>query len=603
MQTPLLLDDEACAGLVPKFASKILIAGRMFPDFESRLSARTAKVIRVDWPFPVAIPEHVFDFVLLPPCDETDVTELLEAGLKHIDQHGSVGLITKPVQDNGEPPLGLLTQLETMGFLATRSRMCEENGLTQWAFALLRSDYDPVAHAADLEAAGFPMRAFLVLDSIGELVELSDDSIASLAVEKHRVLSEAILQLEPGDAAASLLSFARKEFQLAIHAHPRLVAPYARHAALWHHFGQDHLARRLLRSIAHVCDAPEARAFLETLDDTEGATRGVENAPVWSGTRPKPRILVITHDNSDYGMDSLFDGLCTVLGAENVVEFPWKPTLHGQRPETALNYPCVFDYPGEPRTPEQLVEELRDGRFDLILFADVVQRAYRDTVRRFLEAGGGVPVVVYDPWDDPHSLLASALEYLGRASVAAYFKREMLAGFEYGENGFPLPFGYPDRLVPESVSWERTHDLFWAGKRIFGTRALYLDWLSGKLGRNMDQTFSQAEYRATLEGARMGLSIFGYGYDTVRYWELPAHGVMLLAERPPIRIPHDFVDGESAVFFDDLPELEEKLDYYLAHPDEVMAIARAGREHFLKYHTTSARAKQFLGRLESLGLW
>ncbi|MCL4691922.1 MAG: hypothetical protein KJ060_05350, partial [Candidatus Hydrogenedentes bacterium] len=302
MQTPLLLDDEACAGLVPKYASKILIAGRMFPDFESRLSARTAKVIRVDWPFPAAIPEHVFDFVLLPPCDEANVTELLEVGLKHIDQHGSVGLITKPVQDNGEPPFGLLEKLAAAGLLATRSRMCEENGLTQWAFALLRADYDPVAHAADLEAAGFPMRAFLVLDSIGELVELSDDSIASLAVEKHRVLSEAILQLEPGDAAASLLSFARKEFQLAVHAHPRLVAPYARQAALWHHFGQDHLARRLLRSIAHVTDAPEARALLDTLDSPEDSKPTAEAAPVWSGTRPKPRILVITHDNSDYGM-------------------------------------------------------------------------------------------------------------------------------------------------------------------------------------------------------------------------------------------------------------------------------------------------------------
>ena len=78
---------------------------------------------------------------------------------------------------------------------------------------------------------------------------------------------------------------------------------------------------------------------------------------------------------------------------------------------------------------------------------------------------------------------------------------------------------------------------------------------------------------------------------------------MLLAERPPIRIPHNFIDGETAVFFDDLPELEEKLTYYLAKPQEAARIAAAGHRHFLKYHTTAARAGQLLGYLASAFNW
>lgn len=94
--------------------------------------------------------------------------------------------------------------------------------------------------------------------------------------------------------------------------------------------------------------------------------------------------------------------------------------------------------------------------------------------------------------------------------------------------------------------------------------------------------------------------MFGFGFDTVRYWEAPAHGCMLLAERPPLRIPFNFKDGESAVFFDDLAELEDKLEYYLEHPEETVPIARAGHAVVKQYHTGVARAAQLLARIESV---
>jgi spore maturation protein CgeB len=78
---------------------------------------------------------------------------------------------------------------------------------------------------------------------------------------------------------------------------------------------------------------------------------------------------------------------------------------------------------------------------------------------------------------------------------------------------------------------------------------------------------------------------------------------MLLAERPPLRIPGNFVDGRSAVLFGDLPELLDKLLHYRAHPEEVERIAEAGYRHFLAHHTTSARARQFLGHLERRLQW
>ena len=96
----------------------------------------------------------------------------------------------------------------------------------------------------------------------------------------------------------------------------------------------------------------------------------------------------------------------------------------------------------------------------------------------------------------------------------------------------------------------------------------------------------------------MGISLPGNGFDTVRYWELPAHGVLLLSERLPLAIPHDFVDGKHAVFFDTVAELRDKADYYLAHPQEAIAIARSGHAYLLEHHTGSARARQCLGQIQ-----
>jgi hypothetical protein len=120
------------------------------------------------------------------------------------------------------------------------------------------------------------------------------------------------------------------------------------------------------------------------------------------------------------------------------------------------------------------------------------------------------------------------------------------------------------------------------------------------LGRSLAREYTQEEYAAVLRNARVGLSMFGGGFDTVRYWELPAHGCLLLAERPPIRIPYDFEDGVSAVFFNDLPDLEERMEHCLSQTESVRRIALAGRERLLRYHTASARAGQLLARLNTI---
>jgi len=224
----------------------------------------------------------------------------------------------------------------------------------------------------------------------------------------------------------------------------------------------------------------------------------------------------------------------------------------------------------------------------------------RRVARRLLAAGAGLPLFIVDQEDDPMDNRAKVLEQLGHGPVRGYFKREMLRCVDYGPYAWPLPFAYPDGRVPQAFTAERCRPLFWAGSRAYGLRRRYLEPLEGRFPIDLDASYGQQAYVEALCASRIGINCFGLGFDTVRYWELPAHGCMLFSERPPIRIPHNFEDGVSAVFFGDAPELEERLPYYLTHPAEAAAIAEAGHGLLRRHHTASARARQLIARMRGV---
>ena len=60
-----------------------------------------------------------------------------------------------------------------------------------------------------------------------------------------------------------------------------------------------------------------------------------------------------------------------------------------------------------------------------------------------------------------------------------------------------------------------------------------------------------------------------------------------------------YTDGEHLVTWplEDWATLAEKIDYYLAHPDEREKIARAGREHVMRHHTYTRRMADLIEAL------
>ena len=458
---------------------------------------------------------------------------------------------------------------------------------------LVKLTYDPLAHARALFATGQPGFSYHVLRQIPP-VYLQDPKVKALVASEMALCLLEWERLAQDGRGLDRFHLTQMLFFEATWRIVHLHQAYHAYAEFWHFLGDDDMAGRVLRSILYAAPHPVTEKQLE-LYATGPPARRDETPPEWNPGDRTPRILMLTDDRPNYGLDILYEGLGEVIGPENIVEYPWKTTLHGGAAQRFGNYPCLFGLPGDPMDFGAVVDALGAGQFNLVLFGTIEQQIPIHEARAIAQAIGDCPLFILDQLDDPKDNRPATLEYLGLTSAAGYFKREMIACYDYGERTYPMPFAYSERYIPETRAEGRSRPLFWAGHRQFGLRRLYLEHIEEAFGLDLNERFDQAGYAAALQKARIGLDIFGYGFDTVRYWEVPAHRCMLLAERRPIVTPYDFRDGETAAIYTDLADLEAKLRYYMERPEEAEAIAQAGFEHLLRFHSSSARARHLLG--------
>ncbi|HPO16340.1 MAG TPA: glycosyltransferase [Candidatus Hydrogenedentes bacterium] len=452
------------------------------------------------------------------------------------------------------------------------------------------ADYNPLSHAQACCEAGHPEQGYELLG----MAPQSNDQV-SINLEMLHCLVE-WLKRSPDADPLEFLTRAQTIFYQIIEQSPSSAPAYQYQAELWGLAGDPAMGARLLRSLQQAvsgkCAAPLCK---------QAHTNQKEySPPEWNPSKAPHKVLFVMPPRPHYGLDVLYDGLCTLLGAQHVIDFPQKPFLHGQVDAALSHYLCYFNHPAFNYSLEQICELLQRGIIDCILYGDC-ERALDPAIgQTLIQAAKDIPLFLVDQMDEAANMRDKTGEYLGNANVAGYFKREMLACGQYGPNAFPLPFAYPDARIPKDMPSSRARPLFWAGHRRAGLRRLYLEDLAAKRNLPFTGRFSSQEYGNILLNTQIGLNFFGFGFDTLRFWELPAHGCMLLSERLPIHIPCPFQDGRQAVFFDDLKGLHQQLDYYLHHPEEAAAIARTGHEYLLHHHSASARARQLLGWIQSI---
>jgi hypothetical protein len=351
------------------------------------------------------------------------------------------------------------------------------------------------------------------------------------------------------------------------------------------------------------------------------------------------KVLYLTDSEPDYLADQIYDGLCTVLGGENVFDFPRKAAYHGPDPRSSA---LLIDREGE-EAQDALVERLRAGQLDLVLLSSP-RRGVQSAFRTLADHVRLPPIVVLDGEDDAQL----RLDLLRAVGAGMYFKREYRKrpagqgrawfrglrsahGEEFEGRIFPLPFSVSAAALSGAPSPTRDIDVSFVGrashrKRLAAVRLLrdatdirfeggvyaeptdrrsrlaesWFDIMAAKLvgdppARGSMSRMGREAYRLLLGRSKTALSIRGGGFDTVRYWEIVAAKTPLISEAPDIDIPHNFEHGVHAVFC--RPDLSD-LTYWVRRlrDDEAerQRMAESAYSHVLAYHTTAHRASYLL---------
>jgi hypothetical protein len=335
------------------------------------------------------------------------------------------------------------------------------------------------------------------------------------------------------------------------------------------------------------------------------------------------RLLFLAGRDPDYLQDAVYHGLVTLLGPDDVAEFPENERYHGAVPADPRVPMLSFAF---PRSSTRDLAELAH-RADAIVIASL-RDSVIEHVRRVVELKPRKPLVVVDGEDHPYirgiapradayfkrETLRRALRLRARMPLRRLYhrrnyperwndplRREIGVATAAARNVVPLPFGLIDTGFEPSA--EKDVDVTFLARPTSPERAAVTDALraleqDGAVVQSAPESaLPWAEYMRLLSRSKIGVSVRGLGYDTYRYWEIPYAGTLLLAETPQTVIPDNFVDGREAVF----APVEQLADRARGLLDtDTREIADAGRRKLLGSHTSVHRARTVLQRIEAL---
>jgi len=282
---------------------------------------------------------------------------------------------------------------------------------------------------------------------------------------------------------------------------------------------------------------------------------------------------------------------------------------HGGRVRRSLQH-RLLDGPDVRRFNRDLLNLVRlDSRFDAI-WVDKGRWLFADTLKEIKERTGAF-AVHYTP--DPAFTVHTSRHFVGGiryydlcvttkkyeidtyADAGAQKVIFTLQGIderfsriqECGEIGSPLREGLVFIGHRES-HYEQT--LSAIAKSGLDVRVWGPGWETSRLSYAQGGAVIGDKYPRTLASGKIGVGLLSKLYPdafTTRTFEMPAAGLLMIAERTP---EHEALleEGREVEFFSDMNEFVEKSKYYLDHERERIEIAKRGREKALRKYTWRA---------------
>lgn len=319
------------------------------------------------------------------------------------------------------------------------------------------------------------------------------------------------------------------------------------------------------------------------------------------------KILYINRQKSDYLQDILYAGLVKTLGMANVIEMPWNNKFHLNFKKYPRNIGlCKHTF------IKSLLNRFFSNQFSMVIVAS----CHPETLQLYLNTIHKIPASVSTVFIDggDWAEVAGDLDRLGgRAlyekilSIRPFdfiFKREYIIDKDYDSNVYPLPFGFNfDRLPAFDKNYK--YDVsFWAVES-HPVRTTALELLQDRFdcrenGTVKSQVMSKYKrkgsfYLQELARCKIVLNLRGAGWDTLRYWEVPALGGFMISQKPEILIKNNFIDGKEVVFCSsDMSDLLDLCKYFLKHESAREKIAAKGLDKIKRFHMDVHRAQEVL---------
>lgn len=337
------------------------------------------------------------------------------------------------------------------------------------------------------------------------------------------------------------------------------------------------------------------------------------------------KVLFLDHQEADFGAATLFLGLHQALGADNVIEYPYKPSYHGQVHEyrsdyqhangsaewhssrkmpdgsimgTTAPFAWMPALPGRAWGKDDVVRMLCHNEIGLVIIASPRKNsvgAFRDLLSAVGRAK--MPPIAFVDGEDYTDLRA---DLVSEIEPRVYFKRELLRGTPrnlYSARVEPFPFSsvVPERAPPKV----KNIDVLFVGGGTWPGRTDACNALRNAFGSSfvggVNVHFSFDEYLDAIARSRIAVSVRGFGHDTLRFWEIPSMPqTLLVCDRLAIDKPYEFTDGVNCKTFGSTDQLVQVCQHALANEEWRVQVASAGNAHLRQYHTAEARARQLL---------
>jgi len=323
------------------------------------------------------------------------------------------------------------------------------------------------------------------------------------------------------------------------------------------------------------------------------------------------KILMLCHQEQDYLETMCFNGLCEALGEDSIILYPPKLSYLGYADFTYMlhnegkrGFTGTSPYIKARRMRLYPLEEIIDEMPNIDLIVLSSPRHYPVHALRFIKQlyGGKIPrPVAFLDGEDGDNIREDLIEEFHPQFI---FKRELTHEIQ---GIHPLPFS---AIVPhldiykEIENLEKTLDIF----ALFGTThqirfkivkfLLEQHYPNSHIGIDSGVSTHQLkfhpllgyeQYLRTMASAKINIVLRGHGRDTVRMWEAASFETLMLIKDPGIIIPNPYINKVHCVYFEDENDLKEKINYYLSHEDERLEIAKACKEHTLKFHSNVQR--------------